>query len=971
GNLRHTAGQVKVMPPTITPSSERLSRIAVALALFLLPLVYFFPAALGKVTLAPGDGWAQIIGIRILIGEMIARGELPLWNPYSFAGMPLLGSIQPGTLYPPTWLFAFLSPQTAMNALVITTYHLAIIGTYLYSRRIGCSRIGAIISAITFAFGGYMIAHLGHTNRINAAAWLPWILLSVEELHLHARWRWVTAGALFIALQIFAGDPQTTLYTGVVAGAYALFTWLFRAKLQSPVRFLAALAAMAVCGALLSMIQLLPGIELLRLGDRAGIDYHYFSQFSFPPGQTFELFFPYFFGGAVIAPYRVPYWGKWSLTETCGYVGMAAWLLGFAAVFANWKAWRGRKDDSNRLIWFWALAAVMALLLAFGSYLPFGLNKLLHYTPIYNLFRAPGRHLMEFTFAIGVLAGLGATALSQIDRPLAKRVLLKSILLLAAIIGAGVIVYRFFGQRLAPDVPPSLGANALSNPEIYFPIVFFGLSVAALLIYARRWSALAGAVLIGMLFLDLMSWGFFYEWRAIDDRNYNVATRLADPPTVKFIKEREPDLNSFRIVSHSPAPYGLNQDLLDYPNVSIARGLQSVNGYDPARLRRMAEVAGQITLDGVITEPAALAATAQGFNLLNAKYLLNERSASPATETVVHEGISFDDRRMDLKLERWAQVRFDVKTTATELAIISAMENPAGVTSGAPVLNIRLRATDGQMIERQLLAGRDTFAWTPNSAAAIPSWNKIGFRGQGYLARLKFDRAEIESVEFDCPPNDADLIITRASLFDAATNTSRPLDARGLPPEHWRKLAEFGEVEIYENLKAMPRAWFASRAVIAPGAEVLRTIRTGRLTGGAPFDPAETVLLDSEFFWNRTIKTPPASSGAPATPKGEMKVTAYGPQRIELQTANAQPGFLVLSEIYYPGWEAWVDGQRAPVERVNFTLRGVELSPGEHRVEFVFRSPSFRNGAAWSLAGVMLLLLGAFAFRRKSVRGKS
>jgi len=952
----------------ITPSSECLSRIAVALTLLFLPLIYFFPAVLGKVTLAPGDGWTQIIGIRILMGEMIARGELPLWNPYIFAGMPLLGSIQPGALYPPTWLFAFLSPQTAMNVLVITTYHLALFGTYLYSRRIGCNRIGAVIAAITFAFGGYMVAHLGHTNRINAAAWLPWILLSVEELHTQARWRWVTVGALFIALQIFAGDPQTTLYTVMLAGAYALFTWLFRAMPQSSARFLAALAVMVVCGALLSMIQLLPGIELLRLGDRAEIDYHYFSQFSFPPGQTFELFFPYFFGGGVMTPYSVAYWGKWSLTETCGYVGMAAWLLGFAAVFINW---RNRKGDSNRLIWFWTLCAVTALLLAFGSYLPFGINKLLHHAPVYNLFRAPGRHLMEFTFAMGVLAGLGATALSQIDRALAKRVLLGSVLLLAAIIGAGVIVYRFFGQRLAAEVPLPPGANALSNPELYFPVVFFGLSVAALLIYARRWSALAGSALIGMLFLDLISWGFFYEWRAIDDKDFNVAARLADPPTIKFIKERAPDLNSFRIISHSPAPYGRNQDLLDYPNVSIARGLQSVNGYDPARLKRVAEVAGQMTLDGVITEPAALAATAQGFNLLNAKYLLNERSASTANETVVYEGISFDARRMDLKLERWAQVRFDAKTTATELAIISAMENPAGVASGAPVLNVKLRTTDGQLIERQLLAGRDTFAWTPNSAAAIPSWNKIGFRGQGYLTRLKFDRAEIESVEFDCPPNDADLIITRASLFDAATSASRPLDARTLPPERWRKLAEFGEVEIYENLKAAPRAWFASRAVIAPGVEVLRAIKTGRLTDGAPFDPSDTVLLDSETFSNRTIKTPLVSSGATAAPKGEVKVTAYGPQRIELRTANAQPGFLVLSEIYYRGWEAWVDGQRAPVERVNFTLRGVELSPGEHRVEFVFRAPSFRNGAAWSLAGAMLLLLSAVAFRRKSARGKT
>ncbi len=56
---------------------------------------------------------------------------------------------------------------------------------------------------------------------------------------------------------------------------------------------------------------------------------------------------------------------------------------------------------------------------------------------------------------------------------------------------------------------------------------------------------------------------------------------MSDPPTVKLIKEREGNWNSMRIVSHSSDPWGANSRLLDYPDISIARGLQSVNGYDP------------------------------------------------------------------------------------------------------------------------------------------------------------------------------------------------------------------------------------------------------------------------------------------------------------------------------------------------------------------------------------------------------
>src|SRR5262245_2319304 len=115
-------------------SDSLVARMLTAATLILTPLFYFFPAVIGWVTLVPGDGLTQNLGVRILIGQMLRDGHLPLWNPYIFAGTPLLASVYPGALYPPNWLFALFSPTTAMNIVVITTYHLAIIGTYLYGR---------------------------------------------------------------------------------------------------------------------------------------------------------------------------------------------------------------------------------------------------------------------------------------------------------------------------------------------------------------------------------------------------------------------------------------------------------------------------------------------------------------------------------------------------------------------------------------------------------------------------------------------------------------------------------------------------------------------------------------------------------------------------------------------------------------------------------------------------------------------
>ncbi|MDX2029732.1 MAG: YfhO family protein [Blastocatellia bacterium] len=949
------------------------SRVGAGVGLLSIPILYFYPAVRGAVMLAPGDGWTQIIGIRVLIGQMLREGQLPLWNPYIFSGMPLLASIQPGALYPPTWLFAVLSPQPAMNWMVITTFHLALFGTYLYARRIGADRVGALAGGIAFAFGGYMVAHVGHTNRIAAAAWLPWILLAIEALSQRLRWRWVALGAGFIAMQLLAGEPQMSLYTGMVAGAYAVFSLTLREEGERFRRQLFGFGAMAVCGALLSAAQLLPDRELLRRGEREAISYDYFSLFSFPPRQLPQLIFPYFFGGAAKAPYEVTYWGQWNPTETAGYVGMAAMMLGLVAVFA--QVARGKRD---RRVWFWAGCALVSLLLAFGSNLPFGIHRALHGVPVYKLFRASGRHLFEFDFALAVLAAIGATILAQ-QGERASRAIRASALAMTGIVVGTAILYRYFPERLAMDLPVTPGAASFANWEVRLPVLFFVLSLGAVGLYWRSrmgsgWlRGGASALLILISLADLGAFGFFYEWNNVPG---DLAARMGDPPTVRWIKEREPDLNAFRIVSHSPEPMGSNYEALDFPNVSIARGLQSVNGYDPLVLGRYAAFAGNMNLDGIIRDGGAFDALDQSFNLLNAKYLLRERAErSGPRELVEREGIRFGAIPMNLVLSKGKSASLRGRGMATELGVISSLERSPAVPNGAVVADLVIRTVDGRLIERQIVAGRDASEWAydrPDVRAAIrhdrarviESFADAGFQGHRYLARFPFERAEIAAVEIRYRHSEASISLAAVSLYDGVTAQSQPLTEVELAPSRWRMVATLGEVEIYENLKRMPRAWFVRRAAVMPGLEVLETVRNGRLPDGAAFDPAETVLFEKEDFGRREVVLPPIAEPANA----EVKVARYQPQRIEIETRNEQPGFLVLSEIYYRGWDAWIDGRRVPVEKVNYVLRGVAVPAGAHRIEFVFRSPSFRNGAAYSVLGLALLLVGGLLRKMRKSR---
>src|SRR5262249_42547935 len=289
--------------------------------------------------------------------RMLSHGALPLWNPHTFAGMPLLAALQPGVFYPPNWLFALLPPGVAMKLVVISVYHVALIGSYLYGRALNMGMLGALVTGVTFAFGGFMIDHLEQVNFIAAAAWLPWVLWTYGKIHQGGQlgrgghvgqcglrgqrgqrvqdrswreaWRWAVVGAIVICLQLFAGLPQATWHIALVGGAYFLFLLATSngAEVSERFRFASTTAVMAACGGLLSAIQLLPARELQQQGERAAIGYDTFSTFSMAPRFWLSTIFPFFYGGG-LPPYQVGGWDHWWLHKWAhGYVGMLGLLL--------------------------------------------------------------------------------------------------------------------------------------------------------------------------------------------------------------------------------------------------------------------------------------------------------------------------------------------------------------------------------------------------------------------------------------------------------------------------------------------------------------------------------------------------------------------------------------------------------------------------------------------------------------------
>jgi hypothetical protein len=158
-------------------------------------------------------------------------------------------------------------------------------------------------------------------------------------------------------------------------------------------------------------------------------------------------------------------------------------------------------------------------------------------------------------------------------------------------------------------------------------------------------------------------------------------------------------------------------------------------------------------------------------------------------------------------------------------------------------------------------------------------------------------------------------------------------------------LAYDGEVNIYENRDALPRAFFVPTfKVVEDRAAALDVLSS------EGFDPSAYVILEKE-------PGSLASLGAAAPARSEAKIVEYTPNKVIVEVACATNGFVVLSDLYYHGWRAFVDGSEQEVYRADSAFRAVQLEAGEHRIEFVFDPLSFRVGATVSLATLSLLAI--------------
>jgi len=365
-------------------------------ALIVVPLAVFGITALCGHPQIPGDNVVQNYPLRVLVGQQLRRGTLPVYNPYIWGGAPLLGGWNAGALYPFTFLFAVLPGAGAWTLNVLAVYWVAAVGLYAFLRTVGLRPVPSALGAASFSFAGAMDVHLSHFGLVAGMSWIPVILLAIAKLEgthtIAHQARWAGVLAVAVGMNILAGEPRAIDTMVIVAVIF--FAWSALRRGPHLGRFVVSVVLGAGAAVLVGAVQWIPGSMAVATSQRAVNSYALYGFGSLTPSWVSLLLAPGLLGGS--GSFGTSAWfASNNLPEVMGYVGLLP-VIGAAGLLGTMRR-RGPLPE-----WFiWQIIAVVGFVLAIGTYTPLGV--VLTHVPLFGDQRLQSRNIAITDLALAVL----------------------------------------------------------------------------------------------------------------------------------------------------------------------------------------------------------------------------------------------------------------------------------------------------------------------------------------------------------------------------------------------------------------------------------------------------------------------------------------------------------------------------------------------------------------------------------------
>jgi hypothetical protein len=936
--------------------SSRYKDIAAITFLAVLVLTFFWRYLRGEVSF-PWDMLGFHYPHFFLQADAFRNGALPLWDPYIYGGNPHVSNIQAAIFYPMNLIFCLLAAifdNLGFHVLeyqLILHFFLAGFFMYLFSRSNDLRVFGSLVSAITYMFGGFFVSQAQHLGAVSAAAWIPLIFLLLQKAFRTGNPVYGVWASIPIAFHILAGNGPSSIVLVIILTFYLVcIQWQNHRKplsLRGIVRPLGIFALALALGLAVSAVQTLPTLELFPRSIMEGRTYEQATRATFSLKSLMTFFVPNFLSGNSGS---AAYWGTGDITKTYHYVGILPLILAVLAVlFVNKK----------RIGPFIALGAF-----SFLWYLG-------HYTMVseivYLLAPSIVRRAIElfpvkayFDFAVATLAGFGASFLlgflSTANRSgltrFSKRLLWLSLgsMLTLLFIWSPILLHL----RFAPDLQ--------SQEYLHFTDVFEGLVLFTLLLAlsgslvfsrAKRLCSRGTTMtlIVGLIVFDLFTFGSAKKFNAAEaSPDFWVGTDYVDGGKIGVIAFLQQDTDYFRIYADPKALGGI------WANGSRIWKLQNMGGAEPILLQDYSKFLRLFCSSedgGRMFSIRSL--NSKLLDLLNTKYIVTTKSLTELDPAV-------DEARFELVFDNYYKI-YRSKTSLPRAFIvhqIRELESSEQVLTelSSPLFSPRevvlLEREPGQPLSSEVaeiavpssfwIEGENSLTQVgmkgTDSKAAASGQRCLGYGwGQNSEDRaaytiyipnsmscaslyLRYAKGGSGSASFD-------IYVDGKLIGTSPTVSLHPTTGWGEENSHW----EYADVHLGSLSEGEHEVEIQSVRTSADNAVNV----DGFLIAEAP---------------------PTVGEGLVAPEQDSVQITDYRLNSITLDAFLDADGFLFTSEIYYPGWKAYVDGKESKMYKANYIFRAVYLTPGSHTIVFKYEPLSFKIGLCVSL--LALLFIGAF-----------
>ncbi len=500
-----------------------------------------------------GDAFYAFYPWHSYLGDRLRDLELPLWDPYRFAGTAFSADIGTGTFYPPNWLYASGRVLATFTFIAVASMLAALLLAFWFLRVVRLHPYAAAAGAVVWTFSAFLMKWSTNEHVFGSAMWLPLALGGLELARQGRFRRGVALSTLGLALSLLAGHAQVALIVWLATGLWAFIGMGFTAAGRESVgvagvgrQAVAAAAAFGLAGGI-AAVQLLPTAQFTSLILRQQTTFQLAEGTKLPAEHAPTIVLPDHRGSPLDRNFAGP---GVNYTETAIYAGILTLPLAFL----------GLVNRPGRLALFFALLVVIGLLSAFG-------------TPFYRLILAlPGfdRTLFVTRFILFVdvgLAGLAAVGLhSLLVEPTRRSVGLLAVPLVGVVVVL-VLVLQRGSTPLPEDYITLRGVRAIA-------MVLLGGAVIAWMAFQPWRASVAGLGVLAIVTLDLWRFGFPYspyqEPRAVYVRTPAVQALAAAP---------QPRLRYANMGGYSLPPNG-----------ALEFRIYTIEGYDPFVPKRIVEL---------------------------------------------------------------------------------------------------------------------------------------------------------------------------------------------------------------------------------------------------------------------------------------------------------------------------------------------------------------------------------------------